>query len=151
MKINDKAPEFALKDTNGKIFRLKDFKGKYIALYFYPKDMTPGCTKEACNLRDNYSELLKRNITIIGISVDNMESHDKFRKKYSLQFKLLCDTDGSVSKIYGVYKKQSFLGKTYYGIKRTTFIINKERKIHAIITNVDVDKHADQIIGVIND
>ncbi|MBI2499616.1 thioredoxin-dependent thiol peroxidase [Candidatus Woesearchaeota archaeon] len=148
MKIGEKAPDFELKDTNDEIRKLSDYKGKFLVLYFYPKDMTPGCTKEACNLRDNYDELRKKGVEILGVSLDDQNSHKKFTEKYLLPFPLLCDADAKVSKKYGVYKKKNLYGKESYGIQRTTFII-KEGKIFSIINNVDTENHAKQILVAI--
>src|SRR3989338_21343 len=124
LSIGDKAPEFELKDTSGNLIKLSSFKGKYLVLYFYPKDDTPGCTKEACNLRDNLSLLKKNNVEVIGVSLDDMDSHKKFMAKYTLPFTLLCDTGAEVSKKYGVYVQKSMYGKKFWGIARTTFLIN---------------------------
>ena len=146
MEIGEKAPDFKLKDTEGKIRKLSDYKKGFLVLYFYPKDMTPGCTKEACNLRDNYNELKKHGAEILGINLDNQDSHKKFTEKYSLLFPLLCDVDAKVSKRYGVYKRKNMYGKEFYGIKRTTFIV-KEGKIFGIINDVDTEDHARQILG----
>ena len=150
MKIGDRAPDFKLKDSEDIEIKLSDYKGKFLVLYFYPKDMTPGCTKEACNLRDNYEKLKKENIEVLGISLDDQKSHQKFTKKYSLPFPLLCDIDAKVSKKYKVYKKKNIYGKEVYGMQRTTFIINSESKIHNIITKVDTENHAGQILDTIN-
>lgn len=148
LKKGDIAPEFKIKNTSGKIRTLKDFN-KPIALYFYPKDDTPGCTKEACNLRDNYGQLQESGITIIGISPDNQESHKKFIAKHKFPFELLCDTNHEVSESYGVWVKKNLYGREYWGIKRTTFIINKKGKIQEIITDVDVMNHASQILNIL--
>jgi len=148
METGQKAPDFELKDTNGEIRKLSDYKGKFLVLYFYPKDMTPGCTKEACNLRDNYEELRKRGIEILGVSLDDIESHKKFTETYLLPFPLLCDVYAKVSKKYGVYKKKNMYGKEFYGIQRTTFII-KEGKIISMINNVDTENHTEQILDAI--
>ncbi|MBY0427255.1 MAG: thioredoxin-dependent thiol peroxidase, partial [Cytophagales bacterium] len=125
LSIGEKAPAFAGKDQDGKPISLSDFAGKKIALYFYPKDMTPGCTEQACNLRDNYGELKAKGFEIIGISSDDEKSHQKFIKKYSLPFPLIADTDKSINEAFGVWVEKSMYGKTYMGTKRTTFIIDE--------------------------
>ena len=145
MEVGEKAPYFKLKDTEGKIRKSSDYKKGFLVLYFYPKDMTPGCTKEACNLRDNYGELKKHGIEILGVSLDGADSHKKFTEKYSLPFPLLTDIDANISKKYKVYNKKNIYGKEFYGIKRTTFIV-KEGKIFEIINNVDTENHAEQIL-----
>ena len=148
MKI---APEFSLKNEEGKAVSLSDFKGKFLALYFYPKDMTPGCTTEACNLRDNYNQLKKQNIEVIGISMDNQKSHKKFKEKHNLPFQLLIDETGKVCKKYKVYKRKFFFGRSFLGIKRTTFIIDPKGNIKTIIKKVDTSNHAEQILNAIKE
>ena len=143
--------DFSLKNENGKDVSLNDFKGKFLALYFYPKDMTSGCTDEACNLRDNYEKLKKENIEIVGVSMDDELSHNEFKKMHTLPFQLLCDVNGEVSKKYGVYEQKSFFGKKSSGIKRTTFIINPNGEIKKVIKNVDVKNHAEQIINSVKE
>ena len=143
------APDFALDDADGNKISLKGLKGKYIALYFYPKDDTPGCTKEACNLRDNLDILRKNNVEVIGVSLDDMDSHKKFMAKYTLPFTLLCDTGAEVSKKYGVYVQKSMYGKKFWGIARTTFLINPQGKIRKIFRDVDVEHHSQQILDAI--
>src|SRR3989338_7811017 len=125
LRINDKAPDFFLKDANGNLIRLLDYKNKIVVLYFYPRDNTPGCTKEACNIRDNMRLLNKKGVVVFGVSTDNEESHKKFSENFELNFPLLCDIDKIASKKYGVYAKKSLYGKEYFGIKRTTFIIKE--------------------------
>jgi len=149
LRINDKAPDFFLKDANGNLIRLLDYKNKIVVLYFYPRDNTPGCTKEACNIRDNMRLLNKKGVVVFGVSTDNEESHKKFSENFELNFPLLCDIDKIASKKYGVYAKKSLYGKEYFGIKRTTFII-KEGKIKNIIEDVDVENHAKQILDALS-
>ncbi len=151
MEVKQKAPDFALKDNHGNLIRLRDFKGSYVVLYFYPKDMTPGCTTEACDLRDNYERLKGKNVAILGVSMDDRDSHENFRKRYSLPFPLLCDMEGEVVRKYGVFQRKSFFGKKVYGIKRTTFIIDTQGRIHSIIKDVDVKNHAQQIINALHE
>ncbi len=145
LKVNDKAPDFKLVDQKGKIVKLSDFKGKKLILYFYPKDDTPGCTKEACNFRDSINEFKKLNVEVIGVSNDNETSHKKFAEKYKLSFKLLCDVDKKVSKEYGVYEQKKFLGKSYYGITRSTFIIDEKGRIEKIFYKVNPEEHTEEI------
>ena len=145
IKEGDKAPNFSLKDQNGNIVKLSDFKGKKVLLYFYPKDNTSGCTTEACNLRDNFSKL-KLKITILGVSMDSLESHKKFAEKFSLPFQLLVDEGGEVCKKYGVYVQKNMYGHKYWGIKRTSFII-EDGKIEKIFDKVEVSNHAQQILS----
>ena len=149
LRINDKAPDFFLKDANGNLIRLLDYKNKIVVLYFYPRDNTPGCTKEACNIRDNMRLLNKKGVVVFGVSTDNEESHKKFSENFELNFPLLCDIDKIASKKYGVYAKKSLYGKEYFGIKRTTFII-KAGKIKNIIEDVDVENHAKQILDALS-
>jgi thioredoxin-dependent peroxiredoxin len=144
----DIAPDFKLKSDDDKNYSLSDFRGKkQVILYFYPKDDTPGCTKEACSFRDNLSSLSKEGIQVLGVSMDDLTSHSKFRAKYSLNFPLLADTDGNVSKQYGVYKLKNNYGKKYWGIERSTFIIGKEGKVKKAIRRVQVDGHVDEVRG----
>ena len=145
LKAGDKAPDFELKDTDGNKVNLSSMKGGYVALYFYPKDDTPGCTKQACNIRDNYAGL-KGKVKVFGISLDDEKSHKKFTEKFNLNFPLLCDTEKEVSRKYGVYRKKQFMGKEFMGIVRSTFVVGKDGKIKGIIEDVDVEYHAQQIL-----
>src|SRR3989344_1425520 len=145
IKENQKAPDFELKDAEGKKHKLSDYKGK-VVLYFYPKDDTPGCTKQACDLRDNLSKLKK--VTVLGVSTDDEKSHEKFIKKYNLNFTLLADVDKKVSTRYGVYGEKNFMGKKYMGITRSTFII-ENGKIKKVLYKVDPKKHISQLIEII--
>ena len=145
LQIGDKAPDFSLPDQNGQMVSLKSLKGKRVVLYFYPKDDTPGCTKEACGFRDSLSAIKNANTVVLGVSMDDAESHQKFIKKYSLPFTLLCDADGKVSKAYGVYKKKNMYGKTYWGIERSTFIIDETGKLKAVFRKVKVDGHIAEV------
>ncbi len=142
----DKAPLFTLKNQDGEAVALKDLAGKKVVLYFYPKDDTPGCTKQACNIRDNVSALKKHNIAVFGISMDDVESHDKFAKKYKLNFPILSDPGKKAIEKYGVWVEKNMYGNKFMGIKRTTFLINEDGKIHHIIKSVKTDQHADQIL-----
>lgn len=146
LKVGDKAPDFKGKDQDGKDVSLADYKGKKLLLYFYPKDSTPGCTAEACSLRDGYDELLNSGYEVLGVSVDSEESHRKFIEKNSLPFRLLSDTDKSVVTTYGVWGEKKFMGKTYMGTIRTTFLIDENGIIEDIITKVQTKDHANQIL-----
>ncbi|MCX6295368.1 MAG: thioredoxin-dependent thiol peroxidase [Bacteroidetes bacterium] len=146
LKAGDKAPDFKEKDQNGKLVSLKDFIGKKLVLYFYPKDSTPGCTVEACNLRDNYSGLKKKGYAILGVSADEESKHLKFIEKNNLPFPLLADVNLNVIKAYDVWGKKKFMGKIYDGINRTTFVIDEKGKIEKVITSVDTKNHTEQIL-----
>jgi peroxiredoxin Q/BCP len=146
LKVGDKAPAFQAKDEDGKEISLKDYTGKKIVLYFYPKDDTPTCTKQACNLRDNYKKLKKEGYEILGVSTDQEKSHKKFIKKYNLPFKLIADPDRIINELYGVWQEKTTFGKTYMGTVRTTFIINEKGIITEIISKVVSAEHAEQIL-----
>lgn len=148
LKTGDKAPDFTAKDQNGNTVSLHDYLGKDVALYFYPKDNTPGCTEQACNIRDNFAELKQKAITILGVSVDSQRRHKNFENKFSLPFTLIADEDKTVVNEYGVWAEKKLWGKAYMGILRTTFLINKEGVIEHIITKVDTKEHAAQILEV---
>lgn len=141
-----KAPEFTGKDQDGKEVSLSDFKGKKVILYFYPKDQTPGCTAQACNLRDNYQELQKQGYVVLGVSSDSQESHQKFIKKQELPFSLLADEDKTIHEKYDVWKEKNMYGRKYMGTVRTTFVINEEGFIEDIISKVDTKDHTSQIL-----
>jgi peroxiredoxin Q/BCP len=147
LKTGDKAPSFSAKDENGNLISLSDYKGKKLVLYFYPKDDTPGCTAQACNLRDNLPALQSAGYQVLGVSVDDEKSHQKFIKKFNLNFPLLADTDHQVVEAYGVWKEKSMYGKTYMGIARTTFLIDEEGKIEKVIEKVNTGEHTAQITG----
>lgn len=147
LRVGDAAPEFAAKDQNGGEIKLSDFTGKKVILYFYPKDNTPGCTAQACNLRDNYEVLLHKGYIVLGVSVDDEKSHQKFIKKFDLPFPLLADTDHAIVESYGVWVEKSMYGRTFMGVARTTFVINETGVIEEIIGKVDTKNHTDQILG----
>ncbi|MBE9460403.1 thioredoxin-dependent thiol peroxidase [Dyadobacter subterraneus] len=147
LQIGEAAPEISAKDQNGNDVKLSDFKGKKVILYFYPKDDTPGCTAQACNLRDNYESLLNNGFVVLGVSVDNEKSHQKFIKKYDLPFPLLADTDHAIVEAYGVWVEKSMYGKTYMGTARTTFVIDENGIVSEIIQKVDTKNHTDQILS----
>lgn len=146
LKVGDKAPNFSGVDENGKKVALKDFKGKKLILFFYPKDNTPTCTVEACNLRDNYSMLQKKGYELLGVSPDTQKKHQNFIKKHSLPFPLLADTDLETIKAYDVWGPKKFMGKEYDGLHRTTFVIDQKGKIEQVITKVKSKDHAGQIL-----
>ena len=146
LKPKDKAPDFTAPDQDGNVHSLKDYKGQKVVLYFYPKDDTETCTKEACNLRDNYAALKKKGVAVLGVSADGEKSHKKFEKKYSLPFTLLADPDKKIISDYGVWAEKFFMGRYYMGILRTTFLINEKGKIDHIIEKVESKRHSEQII-----
>ncbi len=140
------APEFDLLDDTNTSRRLSDFKGKPVILYFYPADDTPGCTKEACNFRDDYSAYQKSGVTILGVSPDSVKSHIKFKEKYQLPFPLLADEDHQVCNAYGVWGPKKFMGREYEGVLRTTFLINSDGKIARVFENVRPAAHSAEIL-----
>lgn len=146
LKIGKKAPDFSAKNENGETISLSDFKGKKLVLYFYPKDDTPGCTAEACNLRDNYKVLLKQGYAVLGVSPDTEKKHRKFIDKYNLPFSLLADTDQKICNDYGVWGEKMMFGRKYMGVLRTTFIIDEKGIISEIIDKVDTEEHTAQIL-----
>ena len=146
LQPGDKAPSFSGVDQDGKEVALKDYKGKKLVLYFYPKDDTPGCTAQACSLRDQYAGLKKKGIEIVGVSADNEAKHQKFIDKYQLPFRLLADTNHEVIKQYDVWGKKQFMGRVYEGIIRTTFLIDEKGIIKAIIEKPDTANHAKQVM-----
>lgn len=146
LKINQKAPEFSLKDQDGKIHTLKDYRGGWLLLYFYPKDDTPGCAKEACAIRDNFPRFKNKKIAVLGVSIDTEKSHKKFAGKYKLPFSLLADEKKEVVKKYGVWGKKTFMGKTYEGTHRMSFLINPEGKIAKIYERVKPETHAKEVL-----
>lgn len=146
LKSGDKAPDFSLQSDTGEKINLKDLKGKKVILYFYPKDNTSGCTKEACDFRDSIKTFNKKNAVIIGVSKDSTESHRKFKSKYELPFTLLSDESADILKKYGVWKEKSMYGRKYMGIERTTFIINEKGLIEKIFNKVKVNGHIEELI-----
>jgi len=147
LKEGDKAPDFAVNDGEGKTVRLKDLKGKKFVLYFYPKDDTPGCTKEACSFRDSWSKFKRRGIEVFGVSLDSEKSHQKFTEKYSLPFRLLADTDRKLSDSFGTYGKKKFMGREYMGNHRMTFLIDEKGKIKKIFEKVKPEDHAEEVLA----
>ena len=146
LKEGEDAPEFNVKDQNGRDVKLSDLRGQRVVLYFYPKDDTPGCTKEACSLRDSFNVFKEKNIKILGVSNDDEASHQKFISKFDLPFDLLADMDKKLVTDYGVYGEKNMYGKKYMGINRMTFLIDEEGKIAKIFKKVKVDEHADEVL-----
>ncbi len=150
LQIGDQAPAFSSKDQNGNTVSLEQFKGQKVVLYFYPKDDTPGCTAEACDFRDNYQGLKAKGIEVLGVSVDDEKSHQKFINKHGLPFTLLADTDKAIVEAYGVWGEKNMYGKKYMGTNRTTFIIDEAGKIEQIITKVDTKSPTAQVLELLN-
>ena len=146
LKIGDKAPDFTVNDQDGNPVKLSSFKGKKVVLYFYPKDMTPGCTAEACNLRDNYKSMVKQGYEVLGVSTDTEKMHKKFIEKEKLPFRLLADTEKAIHDSYGTWIEKSMYGRKYMGTARITFVINEKGIIEDIIEKVDTKNHVDQIL-----
>jgi peroxiredoxin Q/BCP len=147
IQAGSKAPEFTGIDQNGQKISLTNFKGKKVILYFYPKDDTPGCTAQACNLRDNYSDLSSKGFEVIGISTDSTRSHKKFEAKYNLPFPLIADEDKTIVNAYGVWGEKKFMGKTFDGTNRTTFLIDEEGLIKNVITKPDTKNQTEQVLN----
>jgi len=145
----DKAPPFTLPMGSGGTLSLKDLKGKKVVLYFYPKDNTSGCTKEACSFQDNLSALKKKGAVVLGISADSVESHARFARKHDLQFPLLSDETKEVLKAYGVWKEKSLYGRKFMGIVRSTFVIDEGGRVLHVFPNVKVERHVEQVLEVL--
>lgn len=146
-KVGSKAPNFSAPDQTGKVRKLKDYAGKWVILYFYPKDDTPGCTKEACSFRDGFSKFKRAGIEVIGVSVDSVKKHAKFVEKYSLPFTLLSDEDKKIVEAYGVWGKKKFMGREYMGTNRVSYLITPEGKIAKVYETVKPDEHADEVLA----
>lgn len=146
LKVGDFAPDFNTKNQLGEAISLAQFKGKKVVLYFYPKDDTPGCTAQACNLRDNYDALLNAGYEVLGVSTDDEASHQKFIAKYNLPFALIADTDRSINESYGVWKEKNMYGRKSWGTVRTTFVIDEVGKISEIIKKIKTDDHTAQVL-----
>lgn len=151
LKEGDRAPAFSLESDSGEKVSLKDFKGKTVVLYFYPKDMTPGCTQEACDFRDEYNALKKAGAIVLGVSKDPVSSHQKFKDKHSLPFSLLADVEGKVCEAYEVWKEKSLYGRKYMGIERATFIIGPDGKLVKIFQKVKVKGHVESVLAIIKE
>jgi len=146
VKEGNVAPAFTAKNADGETVRLKDLRGQKVVLYFYPKDDTPGCTKEACSFRDTFATYKKRGIEVLGVSPDSEASHKKFAAKYKLPFTLLADPDHSIADAYGVYGEKKFMGRTYMGVKRITFLIDEKGKIRKVFEKVKPEEHAKEVL-----
>ncbi len=151
LKVGQKAPAFTLLDDKGKKVKLSDLKGKKVVLYFYPKDDTPGCTVEACSFRDGLTAIKRTGAVVYGVSPDSVESHKKFSQKFGLNFPLLSDVDKKMLLAYGVWKEKSMYGRTYMGIERTTFLIDKNGKIEKIFPKVKVSEHYDEVLSALGE
>jgi len=151
LKVGDKAPDFTLPDQSGSIRSLKDFKGKKLVLYFYPRDNTSGCTKEACAFQNNLTRLRRKGVEVVGVSADSVQSHEKFADKYDLKFPLLSDEKKEVIKAYKAWKKKKMYGKEYFGIERTTYVLDDKGKIASIFPKVKVDGHVDEVSKVLDE
>jgi len=149
LREGDKAPDFALNDESGKRVSLKDFAGKKVVVYFYPKDDTPGCTKEACSFRDNYDEILERGAVVIGISPDDESSHGKFKSKFDLPFYLLADPDRTAIEGFGAWGEKKMYGKTYEGVMRSTFVVGENGTIIKAWPKVTPEDHAKEVLAVL--
>ena len=147
--VGEPAPDFSLRSVDGKVVSLKELRGKKVVLYFYPKDDTPGCTKEACSFRDNLGRVTSKGAIILGVSRDDTVSHVKFREKYDLNFPLLSDDKGRVTEAYGVWKKKNLYGREYFGIERTTFLIDEGGKVVRIWPKVHVEGHTDEVLAAL--
>ncbi|QYK51874.1 MAG: thioredoxin-dependent thiol peroxidase [Anaerolineales bacterium] len=151
LKVGQKAPDFKLPDENGKLHSLSDYKGKTVVLYFYPADDTPGCTLEACNFRDDYLKYKAAGAVILGVSPDDEESHEKFKKKFNLPFPLLADVGHKVSEKYGVWGEKTMFGKKYMGVIRSTFLIGPDGKIAELYNKVSVPKHSEKVLKAVEE
>lgn len=151
LNIGDIAPDFSLPSSTGETISLKDYAGKKrVVLYFYPKDNTPGCTKEACSFRDNLSNIEAKDTVVFGVSPDSLKSHDKFIDKFELNFPLLADKDHAVAEAYGAWGEKSMYGKTYFGIIRKTFVIGKDGKLEHVFHKVKADGHGEEILNLLD-
>jgi peroxiredoxin Q/BCP len=150
IKSGDSAPNFSLSDDGGVVRSLSDYKGKPVVLYFYPKDNTPGCTTEACNFRDDYAQYEKVGVVILGISPDNEKSHSGFKLKFNLPFVLLSDKEHKVCELYGVWGQKKFMGKEYFGVLRTTFLIGPDGKIIKVFEDVKPAEHSKEVLAALN-
>jgi peroxiredoxin Q/BCP len=147
IKEGDAAPDFEARDAEGNAVRLSDLRGQKVVVYFYPKDDTPGCTKEACSFRDSFAEFGRRGVKVLGVSTDDEKSHRRFAQKYGLPFTLLADTDHKVADAFGVYGEKQFMGRKYMGVRRTTFLIDERGRVRKVFDKVKVDGHADEVLA----
>jgi peroxiredoxin Q/BCP len=149
LTVGMQAPEFSLPSTLGRRVSLNEFRGKRVILYFYPKDDTPGCTMEACGFRDSFPRIESKDAIVLGISLDDELSHERFAQKYNLPFPLLSDKDAAVSRQYGTYKEKSLYGRSFWGIERTTFVIDREGKVEHVFRRVKVEGHAEEVMATL--
>ncbi|MCC7374886.1 MAG: thioredoxin-dependent thiol peroxidase [Verrucomicrobiales bacterium] len=149
LKVGDPAPEFSGPTNGGRMIAAADFRGKHVVLYFYPKDDTPGCTKEACGFRDQYAELEKAGAVVIGVSPDPVKAHDKFVAKFKLPFLLLADHEHRIAEAYGVWGEKTFMGRKYEGVHRVTFLIDPKGRIRAIWPQVKPEEHAAEVLATL--
>jgi peroxiredoxin Q/BCP len=145
-EVGQEAPDFEGVDQHGRTIRLCDFRGRKVALYFYPKDDTPGCTKQACSLRDGYARLQEAGVVVLGVSADDADSHRRFAEKYGLPFPLVADPEAKICRAYGVWGERTLYGRKFMGIRRTTFLIDEDGRIRQIIRRPKVDQHADEVL-----
>jgi peroxiredoxin Q/BCP len=150
LKAGERAPEFVGTTDAGTTVSLKDFRGKKVVLFFYPKDNTPGCTREACSFRDRYQALLDRGAVVLGVSTDSVESHVRFKRKHALPFPLISDTSKTIVTAYGVWKQKRLYGKTYMGTERTTFVLDEQGVITHIFPKVKVDGHVEEVLAALD-
>lgn len=150
MKLGDKAPTFKVKNQNGDWVQLKDFLGKKVVIYFYPKDMTPGCTRESCDFQENLNQIQKKGAVILGVSFDDEKRHKKFIEKYNLEFDLLVDSQKEMAKAYGVFQKKKFMGLEFMGIVRSTFLIDEGGKIARVWSPVSVKGHVAEVVAALS-
>lgn len=149
LKVGQKAPEFQAQDDAGRPVSLADFRGKKVVLYFYPRDDTPGCTREACAFRDGLARIKRKGAVVLGVSADSVPSHQRFRDKYKLSFPLLSDPEKKIVQAYGVWKEKSLYGKRYMGLERTTFVIDEEGRITRVFPKVKVDGHCEEVLAAL--
>jgi peroxiredoxin Q/BCP len=150
LKVGTVAPPFNLPTGGGKLLSLKDLRGKKVVLYFYPKDNTPGCTREACSFQEHIKSIERKGAVVVGVSPDSPDSHSRFAEKFNLSFPLISDTENELARKYGVWKQKNFLGKKYMGVERTTFIIDEKGVISHIFPRVQVDGHTEEIMAVLD-
>jgi peroxiredoxin Q/BCP len=149
ISVGDKTPPINLKDTDGRTVKLSDFKGKRVVLYFYPRDLTPGCTQEACGFQADVSKLARKNAVVIGVSTDDEKTHQRFREKYDLSFTLLCDTDHKLAEAYGVWQEKNMYGRKTWGVKRSTFIIDENGRLAHIFGKVSPGEHSKEVLDTL--
>ena len=148
--VGEKAPQFKLKDASGRTVKLADFRGRKVVLYFYPRDLTPGCTIEACAFRDDLSEFDKRNAVVLGVSTDDQSTHQRFREKHGLQFPLLSDPDHQTAERYGVWQEKNMYGRKVWGIRRSTFVIDEQGRISRVFDKVKPDRHTREVLDALD-